>query len=297
MTQKNTLPFIFGEVLYDRFPDGSAVLGGAPFNVAWHLQAFDQTPVLVSRIGNDSLGRNIRAAMETWGMSTAGLQLDSEHPTGTVEVTFNDGEPSYDIVEGRAWDYISAERLPPNPPSLLYHGSLALRNEVSAAALSALKQRTPETLFLDVNLRPPWYDAEKLKTLLDGAHWVKLNEDELRILQPGGSALEELAAEFRRRYDIETLILTRGSEGAELITQTDRTHAVAPEEDIAVVDTVGAGDAFTSVTILGSLRDWPVDTTLERAQAFASAIVSVRGATVQDTAFYRPFKRAWGLSG
>ena len=36
----HTRPVVFGEVLFDCFPDGSRVLGGAPFNVAWHCQAF-----------------------------------------------------------------------------------------------------------------------------------------------------------------------------------------------------------------------------------------------------------------
>ena len=39
-----TQPLIFGEVLFDQFEDGSSVLGGAPFNVAWHLQAFGMQP-------------------------------------------------------------------------------------------------------------------------------------------------------------------------------------------------------------------------------------------------------------
>ncbi len=69
---------VFGEVLFDRFPDGCEVLGGAPFNVAWNLQALDARPILVSRVGNDRLGRRILAAMKEWGMDLAGMQVD-EH--------------------------------------------------------------------------------------------------------------------------------------------------------------------------------------------------------------------------
>ncbi len=95
MLAEQRRPVIFGEVLFDRFPDGSLVLGGAPFNVAWHLQAFGQAPLLISRVGDDPLGRQVRGAMLDWGMDTAGLQLDSAHATGTVEVRFDHGEPSY----------------------------------------------------------------------------------------------------------------------------------------------------------------------------------------------------------
>ena len=50
-------PVIFGEVLFDVFPEeGNMVLGGAPFNVAWNLQAMGLAPHLVSRIGRDELG-------------------------------------------------------------------------------------------------------------------------------------------------------------------------------------------------------------------------------------------------
>ena len=97
---------VFGEVLFDRFPDGNVVLGGAPFNVARHLQAFGREPLMISRVGNDALGRNIRQAMEDWSMTLRGLQLDSQHPTGTVDVSFHADEPSYDIVDQRAYDFI-----------------------------------------------------------------------------------------------------------------------------------------------------------------------------------------------
>lgn len=59
-----TCPVMFGEVLFDHFPDGHVVLGGAPFNVAWHLQAFAKAPMIVSRVGNDPLGHQIRQSME-----------------------------------------------------------------------------------------------------------------------------------------------------------------------------------------------------------------------------------------
>ena len=89
---------IFGEVLFDCFPDGQKILGGAPFNVAWHLQAFKASPLFISRVGNDVEGDQIFRSMRQWGMITDGLQRDPEHPTGQVTVNFVDGEPEYDIV-------------------------------------------------------------------------------------------------------------------------------------------------------------------------------------------------------
>ena len=127
---------IFGEVLFDRFPDGKQVLGGAPFNVAWHLQAFGRAPYFVSRIGADPEGDSVRESMRNWGMDLAGLQTDDTHPTGRVDVRITAGEPSYDIVHPCAYDAIA----PPGdvPGGLLYHGSLALRDARSRAGFAAV---------------------------------------------------------------------------------------------------------------------------------------------------------------
>jgi fructokinase len=288
-------PLIFGEVLFDRFPDGNVVLGGAPFNVAWHLHAFGAAPLFVSRVGNDDLGRRIQAAMQAWGMNSAGLQLDSQHPTGTVEVSFAQGEPAYDIVAGRAYDCITADPLPPVTPALIYHGTLALRAATSLQTLETLKSRYDAPVFLDVNLRPPWWELQATRKLLDNARWVKLNEDELGLLGTDSGTLDERAGRLRDTHGNELLIVTRGGDGAVAFSSDGQSAATRPGSGNTVVDTVGAGDAFTSVTILGLLRDWPLQQTLDRAQTFASAVVGVRGATVQDRDFYRPFIDQWEL--
>ena len=290
-------PVVFGEVLFDRFPDGSVVLGGAPFNVAWHLQAFGQEPLFVSCVGDDPLGRRIRDRMLQWGMDCAGLQLDSAHPTGTVEVRLIDDEPSYDIVADRAYDWINADYLPPLPPvGVLYHGSLALRAEGNRLALERLRENADRALFVDVNLRPPWYAGDEVLAWLDDARWAKLNEDELGLLVAEGDSLEQRARQLQERSELELLIVTLGARGAIARDAAGRYHAVEPVADQAVVDTVGAGDAFSSVLILGLLQDWPLDETLQRAQGFASAVVGVRGATIDDRDFYRSFRDAWGLA-
>jgi fructokinase len=286
-------PVIFGEVLFDHFPDGSVVLGGAPFNVAWHLNAFGQNPLFISRVGDDPLGRRIRGSMLQWDMDTAGLQLDSAHPTGTVEVTLEGGEPHYDIVDERAYDFVDAEAFPPLPDDgLIYHGSLALRAEQGRAAFEQLAERARLPRFLDVNLRPPWWRAGAVLELVRQATWLKLNESELALLDPDGEA--GTVDGFRRKYELQSLILTRGAEGASLLSD-ETLLTVVPEPEGRVVDTVGAGDAFTSVVLMGLLNGWSGQTTLDRAQMFAGAIVGQRGATVQDKAFYGHFAALWQL--
>jgi fructokinase len=92
-------------------------------------------------------------------------------------------------------------------------------------------------------------------------------------------------------------VLTHGARGAELLTAGGEHHSVRPTRNIEVVDTVGAGDAFAAVMILGLCRDWSLAQTLQRAQDFASHIVGRRGATVSDVEFYQPFIQEWRLAG
>ena len=292
----NTVPVIFGEVLFDCFPDGNSVLGGAPFNVAWHLQALGLSPLMISSVGDDALGDDVRSAMQGWNMDTSGLQLDPAHPTGSVDIEFHEGEPRYTIVEQRAYDHIRASDLPGLPPHcLLYHGSLALRNAVSGQALSALKAKHTGTVFMDVNLRDPWWERQGVLALADEADWVKLNEDELTQLGEAAGDLESQARAFVGRHALTGLVVTLGARGALALTGEGVHAKAAPPEMLEVVDTVGAGDAFTSVLILGIIRGWPLDVTMQRGQQLASLIVGRQGATVHDREFYRAVLADWSV--
>ena len=114
---KQTPLCIFGEVLFDHFPDGKRVLGGAPFNVAWHLQAFGRAPRFISRVGADAEGRSVLNAMRDWGMDTQSVQVDERLPTGRVSVAIVDNEPAYDIVADCAYDTIKPAPQPLPSPS------------------------------------------------------------------------------------------------------------------------------------------------------------------------------------
>ncbi len=292
--QQSQRPIMFGEVLFDLFPDGSVVLGGAPFNVAWHLQAFGLEPLLISRVGADALGRHISSAMIEWGMDRSGLQLDSAHQTGTVEITFNDGEPVFDIVANRAFDFIDSYALPPiRTGGPLYYGTLALRNRVSRDTLWELKQHDESCSFVDLNLRPPWWSLEMIPELLTGAHMIKLNHTELDQLVSEGVGLEAKAVWLLTEMGARRLVVTSGEEGAQLFMSDGSSLRVAPVPARKLVDTVGAGDAFSAVMILGHLQEWGIELTMERAQSFASAIVGVRGAVVRDRSFYQQFTDHW----
>jgi fructokinase len=280
---------IFGEVLFDHFPDGKCVLGGAPFNVAWHLQAFGQAPRFISRVGDDKEGRSIKQAMTNWGMRTDTLQIDSTLSTGRVSVSIIDDEPSYDIVNPCAYDEIEADNTKLDC-QLFYHGSLALREATSRKTVKQILLNKPEIVFVDVNLRPPWWEKQEILDMVSRADWVKLNSDELDLLYSSTDG-----ASFLAEYKLKGLVLTHGSKGAEVITADGKMISVEPVKSIPVVDTVGAGDAFAAIIILGLSKGWALRTTVRRAQDFASELVGHRGATVNEAAFYHSFINDWEI--
>jgi fructokinase len=286
---------IFGEVLFDCFPSGEQVLGGAPFNVAWHLQAFGQSPYFISRVGRDAEGEQILQAMREWGMETAGVQLDDQHPTGRVMISLDQGEPSYDIMADVAYDFIDPAALVSLNCGMLYHGSLGLRNPLACNALDQLKQRGPQQVFLDVNLRPPWWQRESVMRWVSQADWLKLNQHELDQLDGDGDNLHNQAMAFKQAHDLTGLIVTLGEQGALVLADDKPALQVAPKASQETVDSVGAGDAFTAVMLLGLSSRWPLGVTLERAQSFASAIVGQRGATVSSAPFYADFLSRWDV--
>ncbi|WP_428356042.1 PfkB family carbohydrate kinase [Methyloprofundus sp.] len=268
MQETHMRPLIFGEVLFDCFPDDTVVLGGAPFNVAWHIQAFGLNPMMITRIGNDEAGKKIQQAMADWGMDCAGLQIDHSHPTGSVKVTFKDGEPDYNIVDQVAYDYIDASLLPAlQGEYLLYHGSLALRHTDSANSLQQLKNIHANTLFVDINLRSPWWNQKSVLKLIEGADWLKLNEQELIELYASDiSQHDQQLAKVLQQLS-EQLVLTGGESGAIAISAVDgKQHSISPQAKAFVVDTVGAGDSFCSVLLAGRILNWPLDVCLSRAQ-------------------------------
>ena len=292
-----TRPIIFGEVLFDRFPGGGEVLGGAPFNVAWNLRALGLSPLLVSRVGDDELGQRILEAMTAWDMDPAAMKIDPDHPTGTVDISLENGEPTFTIAEDQAYDHLDLADLPPLAEgALVYHGSLALRAPASRDAWINWAAHQRADLFMDVNLRAPFWDRAVVVAQARQASWAKLNKDELCMLIPGSGDTADKARVFMAGSGLQALVVTRGERGVSLFTPGDGELRPTPVPAARVQDTVGAGDAFSSVVILGLARDWDWSLILQRAQAFAAAVVGLQGATTHQPEFYQTFKNDWELT-
>lgn len=285
---------VFGEVLFDRFPDGTHMLGGAPFNVAWHLQALQQLPCLISRVGCDQAGQQIMQAMEAWGMTTCAIQRDDAHPSGAVEITLIDGEPDYAILAEQAYDFIAADSIDLNA-GWFYHGSLALRHPVSRAAWQFYRQAHPGKVFVDLNLRPPWWHPSLLALIMAGADWLKLNVHELEQLVLLGTSQRTKIEYLLQQYQLSGVFLTQGAAGAELYTAAGDFFSVRPDKATPVLDSVGAGDAFAAVCLLGLMQEWSYPVILERAQQLASAVVARRGAVITEPDYYQRYRQDWNL--
>jgi len=286
-------PILFGEVLFDCFPDGEIALGGAPFNVAWHLQGLGIPPLLITRVGSDRRGSVVLRLMQERGMPVAGVQLDPERPTGVVAVQVKAGEPHYNILPDQAYDRIDADQalaaLQASRPALIYHGSLALRSETSRAALARLLGETALPAFLDLNIREPWWDPGQTIPLLRRATWVKLNADELNSAMRGHfddlEAQRQAAKELFVQCELQMLVVTRGAKGAFMVLPEGIVEG-APVAVDEVVDSVGAGDAFSAVLIAGLLRGEQPQAMLDRAIGVAAAVCRHRGATPEDDSLY-----------
>ncbi len=292
---------LFGEILADMFPDRS-VLGGAPFNVARHLAAFGLDALLVSRVGEDELGGEILAAMAAAGMDGRAVQIDRDRPTGRVRVHMETGGHHFEILNDQAFDFIDPEAarsaVSVIDPAMVYFGTLSQRGDISRRALEAVLETVPAPRFVDLNLRDPWYTDAAIRFSLTQADILKINAEELmalgRLFGLDGEDQEDRVRGLMRHFGIGRAIVTCAEEGAWQVTeggQWSATPLAFGQPD--VVDTVGAGDGFAAVCILGAVSGWPLPETLNRADAFARTICGLRGAVPDSADFYRPFLREW----
>ncbi len=219
-------------------------------------------------------------------------------------MTFKNDNPEYEILPRQAYDHIDAgltHKLSRSfKPELIYFGTLAQRNTESRLALDVFlnEERCPR--FLDINLRRPWYNRRILRHSLLRADIVKMNEEELEIVSGHfrikGENGQQKALALLQQFELKQILITCGEAGSWLLNEKKelvRAESVSMERPI--IDTVGAGDAFAAVYILGLLLAWDHQTTLQRANQLASAICRIKGAVSPSPDFYVPFKQQWQI--
>ena len=283
----------YGELLWDMLPTGRQ-LGGAPDNFCYQVMKQGLPALPVSCVGNDDLGRDALHLLRQAGLETAGI-ANCNHPTGTVAVTLDDrGVPEYDICEGVAWDYISltAEAIDAaKSAAALCYGTLAQRSEQSAATLQTLFELLPTDAIriFDVNLRQHYYSADILKQGCRHADILKLNDDELPTVCGllGIAAPEDIRTphddrpnpdidKIREHYNIGTVLVTCGARGSLVASKQGWSWLASLKVD--VIDTVGAGDAFTAGYVAGILAGESHVDAQQRATKAAARACSHAGA-------------------
>ena len=272
----------FGEVLWDVFKTHEKI-GGAPLNVALRLKSFNHDVAIISAIGNDMYGKTLLNYISESGVDTDYMQVHETLETGKVHVTLNDkGSASYDITYPCAWDKIifneKAKALVSNSDAFVF-GSLVARDDVSKEALLQLVEASSYNVF-DLNLRAPHYKKELLIHLMNKAHFIKFNDDELYEVS-GYLGSKYLSMEQNIRFistatNTKHICVTKGNHGAVLLY--DDVFYYNSGYLVKVKDTVGAGDSFLGSLISQLLNKKKPQEAIDFACAVGALVAQSEGA-------------------
>ena len=252
----------FGEVLWDII-DGQAYIGGAPFNLAAHASQCGLDAYLLSRVGADDLGRRARAEIDRMNVHRQYVQTDHQYPTSTVTVRLSaNGHPAYVIHQNVAWDFVDVRKdmlagLVAENFHVVCFGSLAQRAAVPRASLMRVLEKLKGVpTFFDVNLRQNYYSRELLMASLQHTTILKLNDSEVKIIADllfgRNMTVTEFARAVQGKFPVRVILITMGAKGC-AVTEGG-TVEICPVCQVAVADTVGAGDAFSAAFLAGWLR-------------------------------------------
>ena len=282
----STVTVGLGELIWDYLPDGKQ-LGGAPTNFAYVSRLLGHESIVASRIGTDDLGGEALERLAALGVSTEYLQLDPDHPTGTVRVRLDDeGEASFALNENSAWDYLEwtdrwAELA--GRADIVCFGTLGQRRESARQTILRFLEATrPDALrVFDVNLRHTFFDAEMLERSLELATIVKLNQTELftlgDMLKINVGTEEATARHLCERFRLELVAITRGARGSLLVNAEETSDH--PGVPVRVKDTIGAGDAFIAALAHHYLRRAALADIGEAANRMGAWVATQQGAT------------------
>jgi len=270
-----------GELLWDIFPTGKRA-GGAPANFVYHASALGAQGIAVSAVGEDALGREILTELDSNHISH--LCAKVPYPTGTVQVTLHNGQPSYEIVENVAWDHIPLTQegidILKSADAVCF-GSLALRSKESRQTILSLLDAAPLNAlrFFDVNLRQHYYSKELIEQLLQKTNIFKINDEELEVLAQLFHLNGDEHAKCRTlldTYHLTYVVLTAGDKYSTIYGTDEMSRMETPR--VQVADTVGAGDAFSGAFVAGLLAGKTLRKAHEQAVETAAFVCTKTGA-------------------
>ena len=240
---------------------------------------------MVSGVGDDELGAKAIDALRSHGVSTTFVQTKA-NPTGQVFVNLDSqGRASYEFASNTAWDNLSwSEELDSHAKQMdaICFGTLGQRSEESREIIQRFvtSARADCLRVFDINLRPPFFEEASILESLRLANVLKMSDEELPMLQKlcgcNGSDVDVMN-DLARRFELIVVALTRGPDGATLIREGEK--SIQSGVPCKLVDTVGAGDAFTAALVLGLLNGQDLDEINKSACEVASFVCSQSGAT------------------
>lgn len=257
------MTIVCGEALMDVFaladtPTGMSLearVGGSPFNVAVGLARLGQPVAFLGAVSRGFLGERLIRALRDEGVDVSTTErVDAPTTLGLVGLDA-EGVPSYAFYgEGGADRQLvlgALNRVAPTA-SAIHVGSFATVVEPIASTLRAFVEREHDRALISydpnvrLNVEPDvdrWRAA--LAWMLRCAHMVKISEEDLALLCPGVAPEGFFAKALSS--GVRLAVVTRGASGA--IAATASLRAAVQAVPVAVVDTVGAGDAFQAALL------------------------------------------------
>jgi fructokinase len=276
-----------GEVLWDVIGDKEH-LGGASFNFAAHAGGLGHEVYFVSGVGSDERGDRVLACMDQMRLSTRFVRRVEGHPTGIASVSLDaTGQPSFHLERPAAYDFpelsgADLRELLASSPDWIYYGTLHQMSPQAREVTTRLLDASCGTRrFYDINLRPSCYEPQLVRDLMSQATVVKLNDEEVPVVDHicgrSHSSLEEFCRDYAAEFGWESVCVTRGAEGCVLLVGDE--WVSAPGYSVKVVDTVGAGDAFAAGFLHGLGCGWPAARVADFANRVGALVASRPGAT------------------
>lgn len=292
MFERNKSITAFGEILWDVYPDRKR-LGGAPFNFIYHIWKITGSANFVASIGNDDYGREIIDTLNNLCFDTSAIIIDNEHSTGSVKVILDENKnPIFTPSSNCSFDFFSIDdatrKFIFSESRLLYFGSFSARCETTRNTLLSLFNRKELKYFCDLNLRHKFYTKEFVEAALYTSNVIKINDEELDKLREMFDLSdndEEACKALLNKYEIDLIGLTLGENGAYLFSKSESNYYKSPPAEI--IDTLGAGDAYSAILCLGYLREMPVAEINQLANEFALQICKANGALPPDISYIK----------
>lgn len=288
---------VWDDISEDPHAKGPQNIGGTIFNTVVHLNRLGNKASIVTAIGNDDLGSLTIRKMKELGIGLEFVKKVTE-PTCLVKVFFGeDGNWSYSMEDRVSWDFISVRaadisRINRYKYKTFFFGTLEQRNIVSREGLiKILKECKFDTIFFDMNLRPPSYSKEIIEFSLKECTIAKMNMEEAiltnKLFNIKADSIEEFIVSLRMLYSIDKIIITNGMNGAYFSDGDKIGHSSGFLIDM--VDTVGAGDAFSA----GLMHKLSEDSSLKEACDFANkmgALICSAKSSIPDYSLEKVYK-------